>query len=136
MKSLRWQTILLLTGMLGAITAYATAQDPPKPITQSTVRYEFLAHSFETSGEEYEIYIKLDQYTGKTWRFHASTMKWTEIEEPKVDVPRPDKKFRYELHAHDYTLNGEPIELIMRADVISGSTWIYMGTYKGWRKLT
>ena len=94
------------------IAAAVAAQDPDHEL-----RFQFLAHAFAVNGTEQEIFIKLDTYTGKTWRFHASSGKWQPIAEPANGYPRPEETFsRYELMSHDYfDTYGEEQELIMRS---------------------
>lgn len=127
--------MLLLMVIVAASTGHIGADEPSPALAEAEERYEFMAHTFAANGAEFEIYVKLDLYTGKTWRFHAGTMKWTAIAEPDRGRPNADEKNRYELHSHDYSLRGEPTELIIRADLVSGNTWFYRGTYKSWQQV-
>lgn len=112
------------------IAAAIAAQDPDREL-----RYQFLAHAFAVNGTEQEIFIKLDTYTGKCWRFHASSGKWQPIAEPTAGSARPEESFsRYELLSHDYfDTYGEEQELIMRVDMVAGNSWTYRGANGIWK---
>ena len=70
----------------------------PTQATHEELRYQFSPHQFGANGVLQEIYIKLDCFTGKTWRFHASTAKWTPIAEPESVSPlESSEQNRYEL---------------------------------------
>lgn len=126
--------VLMMT-VIGSRSNYVGAQETEALGEKKELRYEFKAHNFTVNGAEYEIYIKLDQHTGKTWRFYAGRLKWEEIPElSQRGAPKADDKYRYEMYAHDYhTQNGEPTELFIRADLLTGSTWIYRGTFTSWK---
>lgn len=114
------------------ISAAIAAQDPDREL-----RFQFLAHAFAVNGTEQEIFLKLDTYTGKTWRFHASSGKWQPIAEQANGFPRPEETFsRYELMSHDYfDTYGEEQELIMRVDMVSGNSWTYRGANGIWKDI-
>jgi hypothetical protein len=114
------------------IAAAVAAQDPEKEL-----RYQFVSHAFAVNGTEQEIFLKLDTYTGKTWRFHASSGKWQPIAEPAGGYPRPEETFsRYELMSHDYfDTYGEEQELIMRVDMVAGNSWTYRGANGIWKDI-
>jgi hypothetical protein len=115
----------------------AMGQDPVMPISLDDMRYQFMAHSFLVGGVEQEIYVKLDTYTGQTWRFHASDPQWNSIGESQKDYPRDSSSLsRYEIHTHDYLdTNGDPQEVILRADVVTGHTWTYRGANGTWKEV-
>jgi hypothetical protein len=112
------------------IAKVIAAQDPDQYL-----RYQFLAHAFSVNGTLQEIFIKLDTFTGKTWRFHASTGKWQPIPEPTNGFERPAETYsRYELMSHDYyDTYGEEQELIMRVDMVAGNSWTYRGANGVWK---
>ena len=114
------------------IAAAIAAQDP-----ELELRYQFLAHAFSVNGTLQEIFIKLDTFTGKTWRFHASSGKWQPIGEPTGGYPRPEESYsRYELLSHDYfDTYGEEQELIMRVDMVAGNSWTYRGANGVWKDI-
>lgn len=114
------------------IAAAIAAQDPEKEL-----RYHFLAHAFSVNGTEQEIFLKLDTFTGKTWRFHASSGKWQPIPEASGGFPRPEDTFsRYDLMSHDYfDTYGEEQELIMRVDMVAGNSWTYRGANGTWKDI-
>jgi hypothetical protein len=119
------------TSELAAAVA-ATAKDPEKEL-----RYEFMSHVFAVNGTAQEIYIKMDSFTGKTWRFHASTGKWQPIPEPTGAATLPDDTYsRYELLSHDYfDTYGEDQELMLRVDMVSGNGWTYRGANGTWKEI-
>jgi hypothetical protein len=110
----------------------ATALDPEKEL-----RYEFMSHVFAVNGTAQEIYIKLDSFTGKSWRFHASTGKWQPIPEPAGAPTLPEDTYsRYELLSHDYfDTYGEDQELMLRVDMVSGNGWTYRGAGGTWKAI-
>jgi hypothetical protein len=112
------------------IAAAIAAQDPDREL-----RYQFIAHAFAVNGTEQEIFMKLDTFTGKTWRFHASTGKWQPVAEPTGGFARPEETYsRYELVSHDYfDTYGEEQELIMRVDMVAGNSWTYRGANGIWK---
>jgi hypothetical protein len=109
----------------------------PTQATHEELRYQFSPHQFGANNVLQEIYIKLDCYTGKTWRFHASTARWNPIPEPEAASPlESSEQNRYQLLTHDYyDTYGEEQELIMRVDGVSGSTWTYRGANGGWKQI-
>ena len=126
--------VLLMT-VIGGRSNYVGAQETEGLSEKKELRYEFKAHNFIVEGVEYEIFIKLDQHTGRTWRFHAGQLKWEAISEPsKGSAPVADDRYRYEMYAHDYNAqSGAPTELFVRADLLTGRTWIYRGIFKSWK---
>jgi hypothetical protein len=108
----------------------AMAADPDKEL-----RYQFMVHAFSVNGTEQEIFLKLDSFTGKTWRFHASSGKWQPIPEPTGGFRlEPETYSRYELLSHDYfDTYGEDQELILRVDMVNGNTWTYRGANGTWK---
>jgi hypothetical protein len=115
----------------------ATAQAPPMPVNQpkQDLRYQFVAHAYTMNGSDQEVYLKLDCYTGKTWRFHASDPRWIAIPEPSDGhLPEASEQCRYELMTHDYfdTFAVEQ-ELILRVDRVGGYAWTYRGSDGTWQ---
>jgi hypothetical protein len=125
----------------GTPPAPAASGEPTLPVpaqaTHEELRYQFSPHQFGANGVLQEIYIKLDCFTGKTWRFHASTSKWTSIPEPESGSPlESSEQNRYELLTHDYyDTYGEEQELIMRVDGVTGTAWTYRGANGGWKQV-
>lgn len=107
----------------------------PKQVTEEQLRYQFAPHQFGVNGVLQEVYVKLDTYSGKTWRFHASAARWTPIPEPTGDTAlESGEESRYELLTHDYyDTYGEEQELIMRVDHVTGATWTYRGATGAWK---
>ena len=103
--------------------------------TQGEQRYEFLPHSYTIGGVSSEIFVKLDQFTGKTWRYDATLPKWRPIADPADALPAAGEATRYELHSHDYVVGGEARELLLRVDLMSGRTWSYNGSQTAWTKI-
>jgi hypothetical protein len=120
--------------LIGVMAVDATAQESPYS-EQKEMRYQFLAHNFLVDGIEQEVYLKLDTFTGQTWRFHASNPRWVPVPESTGGYTRESgSQVRYELLAHNYfDQNGEPQELFLRADMVTGLTWVYRGAKGTWR---
>ena len=111
----------------------------PKQMTHEELRFQFIPHVFGVNDVLQEIYIKLDAYTGKTWRFHASSSQWTPIPEPNTanQAREASEQNRYELLTHDYyDTYGEEHELILRVDGVSGNSWTYRGANGAWKEVT
>ncbi len=127
----------LLLWTLGA-TPHLQAQSPDLvPAADEAVkeRYVFVLHEFSTKGQDLEVLIKLDCFTGKGWRFSGADMKWLPILERDGDVVEPAIARRYGLHGHTYQVNGQPSELMLRVDGVSGTMWVYNGNYDAWKKI-
>lgn len=126
--------MLLSMILIGATAVIATAQESPFG-EQKELRYQFMAHNFLVDGVEQEVYLKLDTFTGQTWRFHASNPRWVPVPESSGGYTRESgNQSRYELLAHNYfDQNGEPQELFLRADMVTGLTWVYRGANGTWR---
>jgi hypothetical protein len=134
----RLQGLVVVLGLLCAALPGAMAQEPgkgPAPENENELRFQIMPHNFMVNGVEQEIFLKLDRYTGKTWRFHASNPRWTVIQEPASGHPRESgKQLRYELYAHDYfDQNGDEQELCLRADLVTGYSWTYRGASGAWK---
>ncbi len=127
-------TALMLLFVSG-IVSRAAADDPAAANTHSPRRFEFLAHTFMSGGTQSEIFVKLDQFTGKAWRYDATAPKWQPILEPAEGAAVLDDESRYELYVHNYVVNGAPLELIIRVDLMTGHTWNYHGNQKSWSKI-
>lgn len=114
----------------GTVAPKAVAEDPE-------VRYQFMIHDYTVNGFDYELHLRLDTFTGKTWRFHASTARWTPIPEKEGGAPLEGGTFaRYELNPHAYLdTNGVEQELYMRVDMVSGRSWTYRGSNGTWREV-
>jgi len=138
MKRLSMYGLLLFLAFFGLSSNQSMAQDSSVPIALEDLRYQFMAHNFMVGGFTQEVYIKLDTYTGQTWRFHASEPRWMAISEVFEQYPRDVSSLsRYELHTHDYLdTSGDPQELILRADVVTGHTWTYRGANGTWREVS
>jgi len=137
MKRRLYNVLLVVLILSAAWSIRASAQEPVMPISLDDLRYQFMAHSFLVGGIEQEIYVKLDTYTGQTWRFHASDPRWSAIPETAKDYSRDASSLsRYELHTHDYLdTNGDPQEIILRADVVTGNSWTYRGANGNWKEV-
>jgi hypothetical protein len=129
--------LLLMLMMLGAWTLSTYAQVPAPAEMVDDWRYQFMAHDFTVDGVEQEVYIKLDSFTGRTWRFSISNPKWILIPEQQNGRGlSASNEARYELFAHNYEdKNGEPQEVILRTDAVSGYSWMYRGSDGGWREI-
>ncbi len=133
---------VLMVTLMGVLTLQATAQETIQdaiksvaPNNETQDRFQIVPHNFTVNGIEQEIFIKMDRFTGKTWRFHASSPRWTVIAEPTTGRAREgDNRARYELLTHDYfDQNGDEQELCLRADLVSGFTWTYRGASGAWK---
>jgi len=109
----------------------------PAQATEEELRFQFAPHVFGVNDVLQEIYMKLDCYTGKTWRFHASTAQWTPIPEPASGASlEASEQNRYQLLTHDYyDTHGEEHELILRVDGVSGHSWTYRGANGAWKEV-
>ena len=128
--------ILLLLPLMGTWSSYArtqefSAEDEFEP------RYQFMVHDAIVDGTPYEIYLKLDRHTGKTWRFHANKGRWTSIPEAKKGrIPQKSNQVRYELLPHEFVdPKGETKELYIRADMLGGDTWMFRGLKASWQEI-
>jgi hypothetical protein len=130
--------IALGTILVSGWASRALAQDAVMPIDNDEMRYQFMAHNFIVDGVEQEIYLKLDRFTGDTWRFHASNPRWVPVPESTTGAAREaGSQSRYELLPHNYfDQNGDPQELYIRADLVTGSTWVYRGANGTWREVS
>lgn len=128
---------LVLLFMMGAWALPAFSQTVLPYEDVDDLRYQFIAHNFSVDGVEHEIYIKLDCYTGKTWRFSADSPKWAAIAEPSNGRPRGASNMnRYELLPHNYIdTSGDPQEIMLRADSMTGYTWAYRGANGTWQDI-
>jgi len=129
-------TMIALGAVLTAAWAsVAIAQDSFSPSDKKELRYQFMAHNFMVDGIEQEVYLKLDRFTGETWRFHASNPRWVPVPETSGGMARESSsQSRYELLPHNYfDQNGDPQELYIRADLVTGNTWVYRGANGTWR---
>jgi hypothetical protein len=126
--------VLLLVTCSAALATRLAAQELPLSIEDPELRFQFMAHNFSTNGVEQEIYLKLDRFTGKTWRYHASNPRWEPIPEAKNGRPRgASGTSRYELLSHDYFDDkGEAKELYLRVDMVTGYSWTYQGIAESW----
>jgi hypothetical protein len=124
--------------LLGSLALPSHGQELLTPIQDDDLRYQFEAHNFIVDGIEQEVYLKLDSFTGKTWRFHVANPRWTAIPEASNGQARgASNAKRYELYPHNYIdQNGDPQELYIRADLVTGSTWIYRGANGTWREVS
>ena len=125
--------------LLLGLSSIALAQDELlTPIQDDDLRYQFEAHNFIVDGIEQEVYLKLDTFTGRTWRFHVANPRWAAIPEASEARARgASNAKRYELYPHNYIdQNGDPQELFIRADLVTGNTWIYRGANGTWRDVT
>jgi hypothetical protein len=114
----------------GTVSPKVEAADPE-------IRYQFMIHDYTVNGFDYELHLKLDTFTGKTWKFHASTARWTPIPEKEGSSPlEASSTARYELNPHAYLdTNGVEQELYMRVDTVSGRSWTYRGSNGTWREI-
>ncbi len=135
MKQQASKVIVILTIVLVGAVYMASAQEPVLPEQPAEdVRFEFMPHNYYAGGFEQEIFLKLDSYTGQTWRFHASNPRWSPIPEPKQGSARQAGIVtRYELFTHDFMdQNGDEQQLVMRVDSVTGNTWTYRGATAAW----
>lgn len=132
-KRLFFLILFLLTYL--AVGRHAGAQEFFDAVDDPEWRYQFMAHNFTTGGVNQEIFIKLDRFTGKTWRFHASNPRWEPIPESSGGRPLGSSDTsRYELIPHDYLdQKGESRELYLRVDMVSGFSWTYQGAGGTWQ---
>lgn len=110
---------------------------PAATTDELDARFQAMVHDYSVSGFDYEILLKLDTYTGKTWRFHASNARWSPIPEKEGEAPLDGGTIaRYELIPHAYLdTNGVEQELYLRFDSVSGRTWTYRGSNGSWREI-
>lgn len=55
--------------------------DGPKPTAGDLPKYELVCHNFSKAGKEYEVYIRFDQQTGRSWQWKGAEPAWKIIEE-------------------------------------------------------
>jgi len=135
MKRRICSVIALGTFLMVAWASGAIAQDASSPVDKKELRFQFMAHNFMVDGIEQEVYLKLDRFSGETWRFHASNPRWVPVPESGTGMAREaSSQSRYELLPHNYfDQNGDPQELYIRADLVTGNTWVYRGANGTWR---
>jgi hypothetical protein len=126
--------MMLLAAAVGGWAMPAFAQSSVPYDDEEVQRFQFMAHNYSAEGVEHEIYVKLDRFTGKTWRFSADNPKWMTIPEATNGKPRgASNTSRYELYAHNYVdKDGQPQEILIRTDAMSGYTWAYRGANGTW----
>jgi hypothetical protein len=127
--------IVLGVILMGACASSALAQDASLSNDKKELRFQFMAHNFLVDGIEQEVYLKLDRFSGETWRFHASNPRWVPVPETSSGIARESSsQSRYELLPHNYfDQNGDSQELYIRADLVTGNTWVYRGANGTWR---
>jgi hypothetical protein len=129
--------IALVTIVIVAWVGSALAQDAASPSDSKELRFQFMAHDFIVDGLEQEVYLKLDRFTGETWRFHASNPRWMLVPETSNGIAlEAGNQSRYELLPHNYfDQSGDPQELYIRADMVTGNTWVYRGANGMWHEV-
>jgi hypothetical protein len=147
MKRSFWSIVFLAMTILGAWTVYVGAQEIQDLIVPAEAlrddrsadkhRYQFVDHYFMHNGIRYEIFLRLDRVTGKTWRYHASQAAWTEIGEEASGLPANDgTENRFELMSHVYyDEGGTQHEQFVRVDSVDGLSWKYKGLDRTWTAL-
>lgn len=137
MKRPLYCVVMLMMILLGASMLPAKAQVPVPAESVDSWRYQFMAHNFSVEGAELEVYLKLDSFTGRTWRFQVGNPQWSMIPEQTSGWDGSSSNLpRYELFAHNYEdQNGQPQEVILRTDALTGYTWMYRGAEGGWREI-
>lgn len=129
--------LLAVSNAAGAAFAQAP-DDLPAPAAKADVgRYQIDTHDFSYNGHDYEIFLKLDRHTGQTWKFNASSPKWTLIAEAKEGpAPEATDHNRFELFVHDYTTDkGAAEEMFIRLDKETGQSWTFRGINPAWQPL-
>ena len=94
----RWPLIVAVIFMIGmgGWLYKAEAQVISNQSKDANARHRTVIHDFVVNGIGYRVYVSLDRHTGKTWRFHAGTLKWVPISEPEQAAPgsnQPDQKY-------------------------------------------
>lgn len=147
MKRSFWSIVFLAMTILGGWTVYVGAQEIQDLVVPAEARsddessaqhrYQFVDHFFMHNGIRYEVFLRMDRTTGKTWRYHASQSAWTEIGEEASGMPEVDgKEKRFELMSHVYyDEGGTEHEQFLRVDSIDGLSWKYKGLDKTWTAL-
>jgi hypothetical protein len=106
------------------------------PEADARLRYQFTDHFFTQRGQQFEIFLRLDKFTGQTWRYHASQPSWTLIPEADGSSPSLDRENRYELLSHVYRDQlGTEQEMFIRVDYIDGRSWRYQGMAGTWDEI-
>jgi len=142
-----WSILFIVMTIVGGWTVYVGAQEiqdllvpaPPQGAeAEEQYRYQFVDHFFMHNGTRYEVFLRLDRITGRTWRYHASQPGWTEIGEEPGSLPARDGAVnRFELMSHVYyDESGTEHEQFLRVDYADGHSWKYKGMDKAWTALT
>jgi hypothetical protein len=139
MKRTVWTAVLLAITISGGWTLYVGAQELQKQIGFSpeseakSPRFQFVEHFFLKEGQPYEIFLRLDCRTGRTWRYHATQSGWAAIKESLKDVSEADYQDRSELLSHVYrNEQGLQLERMLRVDYDSGRSWTFEPTAGEW----
>jgi len=131
MKLFAFLSMLLLLTPVGSVGA---DQETEPQAAESTDRFDIVTHNFTRDGNEVEVWIKIDRFTGQTWELDGSReMRWKTIPELKEsEKPTAGGVLRYELYAHNFTKGGKDLEVYFRFDRQTGKTWRWSGTDPGW----
>lgn len=137
--------MLMMMLASGSWALYVGAQDFQNLLAETSssenldsMRYQFTDHVFLQNGRQLEILLRLDRFTGETWRYHASQSAWSPISEPDNSIlPISSGESRYELISHVYRDQlGRELELFVRVDFVDGNSWSYQGMSGSWDPIT
>ncbi|HEX3526821.1 MAG TPA: hypothetical protein VH988_07120 [Thermoanaerobaculia bacterium] len=131
MKLLAFLSMLLVLMPVGTLDA---DQETESQGAESTDRFDIVTYNFTRDGKEAEAWIKIDQFTGQTWKLDGSMgMQWKMIPEQKEsEKPVPGGVLRYSLYVHDFTKGGKAMEIYVRFDRQTGKTWRWSDTEPAW----
>lgn len=100
-------------------------------------RFQLSTHNYRIKRKTHEVYIKLDRYSGMTWKYNEATSeKWEIIPEGK-DYPKLESgnEVRYKLFCHNFYKSNKEDEIYIRFDMKTGKSWKWCGKQLYWIKI-
>ncbi len=142
MRRTFWTAVLLAITLSGGWTLYVGAQELQKEMgfgsesEAKSPRFQFVEHFFLKEGQPYEVFLRLDRQSGRTWRYHATQSGWAAIQESPKGAPDGDYQGRYELLSHVYrNEQGIQLERMLRVDYQAGRSWMYDTAAGQWAEI-
>ena len=130
-------TLLAAFTVLMTSPRFAASDEPGKVAAQPEDRFQVAVHDCVKDGTSTEILLKLDRFTGQSWRFEgAREGKWILIpEQNEREKPSSGDASRYELVCHSFTKDGNDHEIYVRFDRQTGKSWRWSGNEPGWKAI-
>ncbi len=108
---------------------------PPRA-KQKESQFQMLSHTFDTSGGSDRVSIKIDRFSGKTWRLDPASVSWLPIAEADAAAaPEAAANARYALQVQAGEASKSPTATFLRMDLITGDAWLYTQQQGAWKSL-